>query len=110
MKKHEIFYSLGILIIILSAAYYFVSSSPGILTPDGTIINLTGEKGKIDSSIVVSDAMKTVFEEEKAEKNKLLWFTVPIGILLLGVGVGIKRKTEGPDLFIDRDGDDEDFF
>ncbi|OQX83488.1 hypothetical protein B6D60_10410 [candidate division KSB1 bacterium 4484_87] len=109
MRKYEIFYLIGILLIIFSLAYYFISSTPGVLAPDGTMANLTGEKGQVDSTIALDDAVSAFFEKERAEKRRLLWFTIPIGVLLLGAGVRIKRRIEGPDLFIDRDEDDEDF-
>ncbi|NOZ60604.1 MAG: hypothetical protein GXO74_02885 [Calditrichaeota bacterium] len=109
MKKYEFFYLAGIFVIILSLAYYFISSSPVLTTPDGAVVNLTGEKGEIDSTAAVDDAISSFFEKERAEKMKLLWFTVPIGILLLGAGVRVKRKIEGPDLFIDREDDGEEF-
>jgi len=44
----------------------------------------------------------------KAHYHRLLWFGIPVGLVLLFTGIWLKRKTEGPDLFLDEDIDEFD--
>lgn len=72
--------------------------------------NLTGENFEIDSTIITSEGVLQ-FQEMKREQNIfVLWTCVPIGIIIFLTGLIIKRRKEGPDLFIDIENEEQEFF
>ena len=110
MKIFEIFYIVGLFLIIFSVAFYFLSTTALISTDEESVSNLTGENAEIDSTIAMADGVLQ-FREMKRERNIfVLWIGIPLGMVVFLTGVVVKRKKEGPDRFIDIEDDDEEFF
>ena len=107
MKIYELLFILGILAIILSVAIYGFSL---ILVPnsdDHSITDLLGATTEIDSTISTADALSDFTAKQRHHKMIFLSIGILLGIVIFSSGIFVKRKTEGPDLFIDDDLDEE---
>ena len=101
MKIFELFYVVGIFMIILSIVAYSLSTTIISNPVDHSVSSLSGETTQIDSVYAPDEALADV-EIMKRHQNKIiLWIGVPLGIVIFFVGLIIKRKKEGADLFID---------
>ena len=101
MKTHEILYIVSIFLIILSTAFYILSTTVVSGLEEDSVSNIFGTSSQADSTIS-SDDIAFGFQELQRERNSLiLWIGVPIGIFIFFSALIMKRIKYGPDLFID---------
>lgn len=101
MKTHEILYIVSIFLIILSTAFYILSTTVVSGLEEDSVSNIIGTSPQADSTIS-SDDIAFEFQELQRERNSLiLWIGIPIGIFIFISALIIKRIKYGPDLFID---------
>lgn len=109
MKIYDIFYILGIILILGSVGYFYIDTSTVEVEPDGYVSDISGEITVIDSTAQFDDAARGFYEEIRTNKIKIVYFLVPLGIAFLLAGFYAKRRIEGADLFID-DVDEDEFW
>ena len=108
MKIHEISYLISIFVIILSITFYMLSTTVFTPSDEDAAKNLLGKSSTVDSNSSAED-LAFKFHEAEREKNLLiLWIGVPLGIVIFIFALFLKRLKQGPDLFIDREEDDEE--
>ena len=101
MNTHEILYIVSIFLIILSTAFYILSTTVVSGLEEDSVSNIIGTSPQADSTIS-SDDIAFEFQELQRERNSLiLWIGIPIGIFIFISALIIKRIKYGPDLFID---------
>jgi len=108
MKLHESFYIIGILLIIVSIAIYFFSTTMIADIEDNSASNLWGKTTEIDSSFVIEETLTELSANERQRNRLFLWIGIPVGIGVFLFGMIIKRKREGRDLFIDDELEDDE--
>ncbi len=108
MKIYEFCYIAGILSIIISIAIFALFST--VITNSGqdSVSNILGKTAEIDTNFAI-DENREAFEAKERQSNRLfLWIGIPVGIAVFLAGLIIKRKNEGPDLFLDDELEDVD--
>ncbi len=101
MKRYQMLYLAGITLIIIAVAIYFIISTV-ITSPDeATITNLFGNGIVIDSEYSPQESSTTFAALNRSQYRWLLWIGIPIGLALLLLGIWLKYRTEGPDVFLD---------
>lgn len=108
MKLHESFYIIGILLIIVSIAIYFFSTTMIADIENNSASNLLGKTTEIDTSFAVEEALTELSAKERQGNKLFLWIGIPMGIGIFLVGIFLKRKKEGRDQFIDDELDDDE--
>lgn len=109
MKIYEYFYIIGIFLIILSIAIYLLSSTMIINPEQNSASNLLGKTTEIDTNFTTEETHSALKAMERQANTLFLWIGIPVGIFVFLVGLFIKRKQDGPDLFLDDEiEDDED--
>jgi len=101
MKSFELFYLIGVFLIILSIAAYSLSTTMITNPGDHSVSSLAGKTTQIDSVFTSDEAIADVGIMERQQNKIILWIGVPLGIVIFFAGLIIKRKSEGVDLFID---------
>ena len=108
MKLHESLFIIGILLIIVSIAVYFFSTTM-IADPEGnSASNLWGKTTEIDTSFTIEETLTELSANERQRNMLFLWIGIPMGIGVFLFGIIIKRKKEGRDLFIDDELEDDE--
>jgi LPXTG-motif cell wall-anchored protein len=108
MKIYEVLYIFGIFLIIASIATYILSSTI-ILNPEqNSASNLLGKTTEIDTTFASNETHSALTDMERQTNTLFLWIGVPLGILIFLSGIFLKRKKEGPDLFLDDEIEDND--
>lgn len=108
MKTYQIFHVTGFALIIISVAVYFIGSLVIISPDEDTAANLLGRKIQIDSNYDIQESISAFTNSNRFHYRWLLWFGGVIGAALIAIGLWLKRKTEGPDLFLDDELDEEE--
>lgn len=108
MKTFELFYLIGIFFIILSIAFYILSTTLITNPEDHSVSNLFGEKTQIDSVFTSEEAITDVRTAQRYKNTIILWIGVPLGIVIFLVALILKRRSEGADLFIDDEIEDDE--
>ena len=108
MKAHEILYLISIFLIILSIAFYMLSTTVFTTTDEDGALNLLGKNAASDSLTSAEDLAFQLQESERARNFIILWIGISVGIVTFCSALFLKRKKHGPDLFIDREVDDEE--
>ena len=108
MKIYEICYITGISLAIVSIAIFALSSTM-VTTPEpDSVSNLMGKEAVLDTNFTV-DENRIALENKEHQSNRLfLWIGIPAGISFFLAGLIIKRKKEGPDLFLDDELEDDE--
>ncbi len=108
MKIYELLYIFGVVLIIASFATYFLASTI-ILNPEqNSASNLLGKTTEIDTTFATDETHSALTAMERQTNTLFLWVGIPLGILIFLSGVFIKRKKEGPDLFLDDEIEDDE--
>ncbi len=112
MKIYELFYIIGIILIIFSIALYMLSTTLIHRPEEDSVSNLLGKTIEFDSTLSVIEVYPDIQEMERHGKAIFLWIGIPLGITVFLTSLFIKRKKEGPDRFINDDieGDEENSF
>ncbi len=108
MNRYEIFYIAGITLIILTFLIYLIGTLIFVSSDDGTVTNLLGKEFILDADYDARTTAPAIATMNKAHYHRLLWVGIPAGLVLLFTGILLKRKAEGPDLFLDEDIDEID--
>ena len=103
MKTHEILYIISVFLIILSAAFYLLSTTVISGIEEDSVANIIGKSSELDSTISVEDAILQVKEMEKERYSIFLWIGIPVGLIIFLGALVLKRIKEGPDMFVDQD-------
>ncbi len=105
MKIHQILFVFAFFFIVVGSGIYLLSTTVMPNPVDDSTSNLLGELIEADTNSFVEDLSFQFKEQKKRQNQWLLWCCIPLGILFFVAGLVIKRKTEGPDLFIDQEED-----
>ncbi|MDZ7332090.1 MAG: hypothetical protein ONB13_13925 [candidate division KSB1 bacterium] len=108
MKTYQIFYIAGLALLIISVSAYFVGSLVIFSADDETAANLLGRKIQLDSNYDIQESISAFVDSNRFHYRWLLWFGGAIGAALIGIGLWLERKTEGPDLFLDDELDEDE--
>ena len=108
MKIYELFYIFAVFSILLSITVYFLSSTVITTSEDDALSNFFGETTEVDSTYVAPELLQDVTSMQRYKSAIYLWIGIPIGIIFFLIGLIIKRTTEGKDMFLDDEFDDED--
>ena len=108
MKIYEILYILGIFLIIASIVTYLLSSTIILNPGQNSASNLLGKTTEIDTTFVSNETHSALTEMERQTNTLFLWIGVPLGIFIILSGIFIKRKKEGPNLFLDDEIEDNE--
>jgi len=112
MKIFELCYIIGIFLIIISIGSYALSIAIIGNPAENSVSNLLGETTEIDTIFTTDEVISDLRAMERYENMIILWIGIPLGIVVFLAGLIIKRKKEGPDLFIDdqlEDDEESDF-
>lgn len=101
MKTYQIFYIAGFALLVISVAVYFIGSLVIFSADDETAANLLGRKIQLDSNYDIQESISAFIDSNRFQYRWLLWSGGLIGMALIAIGLWLKRKTEGPDLFLD---------
>lgn len=108
MQVYESLYIIGIFIIIVSIIFYILSTTM-IANPDeNSVTNLLGKTTEIDTTFATEETLSGLKAERRQGNRFFLWIGIPLGIGIFLAGIIIKRRKEGPDLFIDDGIEDEE--
>jgi hypothetical protein len=107
MKLYESLYIIGIFMIIVSVVIYLFSTTMVANPEDNSASNLLGKTTEIDTAFTIEETLAELTATERQRNRLFLWIGIPAGIGLFLVGVIIKRRKEGQDLFIDDEFEDE---
>ena len=108
MKIYQSFYIVGVFLMLLSSAIYFLSTTLIINEEEQTVSNLLGKTTAIDTLYTPDEVFAEIAAAQRDENKFFLWIGIPLGVFLLLIGIIIKRKKEGPDLFLDDERDEEE--
>ena len=107
MKTHEILYIISVFLIILSVAFYMLSTTVVSVPENDSVSNIFGKTVELDSTLSEEDNVVEFQELERDKNSIILWIGILSGVLIFVFALVFKRIKQGPDLFIDRY-DDED--
>lgn len=108
MKIYELLYIVAIFLIIASIAIYILSATI-ILNPEQhSASNLLGKTTELDTTFSADETHPALVAMERQAHTLFLWIGIPLGILVFLAGIYIKRKKEGPDLFLDDEIEDDE--
>ncbi len=101
MKTHEILYIISVFLIILSTAFYLLSTAivPG--PEEDSASNIFGKNSELDSTMSVEDNAIEFHELERERSSIILWIGISSGLLIFFFALIVKRIKQGPDQFID---------
>ncbi len=108
MKAHEFIYLISLFVVILSIAFYLLSTTVFTVNEEEGAENLLGKSTEEDSTLSAEDLVFQFHEMEREKNSLFLWIGVPAGIVLFVVALVWKRIRFGPDQFIDREENDEE--
>ncbi len=108
MKLYESFYLIGIFLIIVSIAIYMLSTTMIANMEENSASNLLGKTTVIDSTSTYEETLSELSANECQRNLLLLWIGIPLGTGVFLLGIIIKRRREGRDLFIDDEWEDDE--
>jgi len=108
MKIYELLYISAIFLILLSIIIYFLSTTVITTSAEDTLSNFLGETTKVDSTYAATEVLPDVVSMQRHRSAIYLWLGIPLGVLFFLIGLIIKRKTEGKDLFLDDEINDDE--
>ena len=111
MKTHESLYIISVFLIILSIAFYLLSTTVVPGPGEESVSNILGKNSEVDSTFSADDMTIPFQEIERERSSIILWIGISSGVIIFLFALILKRIKQGPDLFIDRcDDESPDFF
>lgn len=101
MKAYEWLYIIGIFLVIIAIILYTFSITFIANPEENSVTNLFGKATEIDSNFTTESTLSAFQAKQRQGAKLFLWIGVPLGIGLFLLGLFIKRKKEGADVFID---------
>ena len=108
MKIYEFCYIAGIFLGIVSIAIYALSSTVIVNPGQDSVSNLLGKRAEIDTNFTMDENRAALETKDRQTNTLFLWIGIPSGIVIFLAGLIIKRRSEGPDLFLDNELEDDE--